>query len=159
MKITTLNIERLTDESNFAASIAKLQFELWGPLTGFDSLPDYEQFLRKTVHTAELPTVLVARHGDALVGSVNLLTSEMTIRPELSPWLAPLFVVDSERGSGAGSALIHAVIDHAAKLGFRRIYLYTSGTLPSYYASRAWRPIEEVGYLGKTRTIMAFDLP
>jgi len=159
MKRISLDVERLTEESNFAASIAKLQFELWGPLTGFDSLPGYEQFLRKTVHSAGLPAVLVARRGKTLVGSVNLLTSEMTIRPELSPWLAQLFVVDAERGSGAGSALIHAVIDHAGKLGFRRIYLYTSGALPNYYVSRSWRPIEEVEYLGKTRTIMAFDLP
>ncbi|WP_283814728.1 GNAT family N-acetyltransferase [Bradyrhizobium sp. AUGA SZCCT0042] len=97
--------------------------------------------------------------GAALLGSVNFLASEMTIRPELSPWLAQLFVVDAERGGGVGGALIDAVIDHAAELGFRRLHLYTSGTLPNYYASRGWRPIEEVEYLGRARTIMAFDLP
>lgn len=37
--------------------------------------------------------------------------------------------------------------------------LHTSGTLLNYYASRGWRPIEQVEYLGKARTIMAFDLP
>jgi hypothetical protein len=30
--------------------------------------------------------------------------------------------------------------------------------LPVYYASRRWQPVEEVGYLGKKRVIMAFDL-
>ena len=159
MTKASLDIERLTEESNFAATIAKLQFELWGPLTGFGSMPAYEQFLRGTIHSAKLPTVLVARRGEALVGSVNLLVSEMTIRPKLSPWLAQLFVVDTERSSGAGGALIRAVIDHASALGFRRIYLYTSGTLPGYYAARAWQAIEEVEYFGKMRTIMAFDLP
>jgi predicted N-acetyltransferase YhbS len=159
MKRISLAIEPLTDEPDLAATIANLQFALWGPLTGFDSRSDYEQFLLKTIHSAGLPTVLVARRGAAFVGSVNLLINEMTIRPELSPWLGQLFVVDAERGAGTGNALIDAATDHAAKLGFRRIYLYTSGTLPSYYASRSWRTIEEVDYLGKLRTIMAFDLP
>jgi hypothetical protein len=47
------------------------------------------------------------------------------------------------------------VLHHPA-LGFRRAYLYTSGTLPAYYASLGWRAIEEVEYLGKLRTIMTF---
>ncbi|MBR1229692.1 GNAT family N-acetyltransferase [Bradyrhizobium sp. AUGA SZCCT0176] len=128
-------------------------------MTGFESIREYERFLRTSTHSAGLPTVLVARRGAALLGSVNFLASEMTIRPELSPWLAQLFVVDAERGGGVGGALIDAVIDHAAELGFRRLHLYTSGTLPNYYASRGWRPIEEVEYLGRARTIMAFDLP
>ena len=72
--------------------------------------------------------------------------------------MAQLFVVSSERGRGVGNALVSASIDHAAVLGFRRTYLYTSGTLPAYYASLGWRPIEEVEYLGKMRTIMTFEL-
>jgi len=51
---------------------------------------------------------------------------------------------------------VSASIDQAAALGFRRTYLYTSGTLPAYYASLGWRAIEEVEYLGKLRTIMTF---
>ena len=54
--------------------------------------------------------------------------------------------------------LVNASIDHAAKLGFRRTYLYTSGTLPAYYASLGWQAIEEIEYLGKMRTIMTFEL-
>jgi GNAT superfamily N-acetyltransferase len=158
MNRPSFEIKSLADGPGLAASIAKLQFELWGPLTGFQSMPEYARFLDASTHTAGLPTVLVAKRAEIFLGSVNLLANEMTIRPELSPWLAQLFVVDAERGSGVGSALIRSVIDHAKNLGFRRIYLYTSGTLPNYYVSRAWRRIEEVEYLGKTRTIMAFDL-
>jgi hypothetical protein len=44
-------------------------------------------------------------------------------------------------------------------LGFRRVHLYTSGTLPEYYSALGWKPIEQVEYLGKPRTIMAFDAP
>jgi predicted N-acetyltransferase YhbS len=153
------DIKRLTDDTSLPASIAKLQFEFWGPLTGHDSAEKYEQFLRGAARSAGLPTVLVAMHGETFLGSVNLMASEMTTRRTLSPWMAQLFVISSERGRGVGDALVSASIDRAAELGFRRTYLYTSGTLPNYYASRGWRPIEEVEYLGKMRTIMTFELP
>jgi len=155
----SFGIRRLTDDSTLPASIARLQFEFWGPLTGHSSADGYEQFLCKAVRSPDLPAVLVAMDGGTFLGSVNLLASEMTTRPTLSPWMAQLFVVDSERGRGVGNALVSASIDHAGKLGFRRTYLYTSGTLPAYYASLGWQAIEEVEYLGKMRTIMTFELP
>ena len=152
----SFDIKRLTDDSSLPASIAKLQFEFWGPLTGHSSADEYEQFLRKAARSTGLPAVLVAMHGETFLGSVNLLASEMTTRRTLSPWMARLFVVDAERGRGIGNALVSASIDQAAALGFQRTYLYTSGTLPAYYASLGWRAIEEVEYLGKLRTIMTF---
>jgi hypothetical protein len=30
--------------------------------------------------------------------------------------------------------------------------------VPSYYALLGWKQIEEIEYLGKVRTVMAFDL-
>ena len=32
-------------------------------------------------------------------------------------------------------------------------------TLPGYYMALGWKPIEDVEYLGKMRTVMAFDFP
>ena len=106
-----------------------------------------------------MPEVLIARRGTNFLGSVNLLATEMTIRPALSPWMAQLFVPATERSRGVGNALIDAAVARTAELGYRRLYLYTSGTLPAYYASRRWQPTEELDYLGKTRVIMTYDLP
>ncbi|WP_271532716.1 GNAT family N-acetyltransferase [Bradyrhizobium sp. CCBAU 25338] len=158
MHVKSFEIAGLTEESGLSKTIATLQFEFWGPLTGYGSAADYEQFLCRAARSHQLPEVLVARRGTTFVGSVNLLASEMTIRPALSPWMAQLFVPGSERSQGVGNALIEAAVVRAAELGYRRLYLYTSGTLPGYYASRRWQPIEEAEYLGKRRVIMAYDL-
>lgn len=158
MDAELLKIARLTEETGLARTIAALQFAFWGPLTGHSSAADYEQFLRGVTRSHRLPEVLVARRGTVFVGSVNLLASEMTIRSALSPWMAQLFVPGTERSQGIGSALIDAAVVRTAELGYRRLFLYTSGTLPAYYASRGWQPIEELEYLGKTRVIMAYDL-
>lgn len=158
MVAASLEIEPLSIESGLPATIAALQFSFWGALTGYGSAADYEQFLRGAARSRQLPMVLIARRGATFLGSVNLLACEMTARPELSPWMVQLFVVDSERGRGIGNALIGASISRLAELSFRRVHLYTSGTLPAYYAALGWKPIEEAEYLGKLRTIMAFDL-
>src|SRR5215475_8992668 len=135
MDAKSLQIEDLTLESGLPATIAALQFALWGRLTGHGSAEEYEQFLCGATRSPQLPAVLVARRGGTFLGSVNLLVHEMTIRPELSPWMAQLFVLGVERSRGVGSALIGASLARAARLGFRRLHLYTSGTLPAYYAS------------------------
>ncbi|MDF0518246.1 GNAT family N-acetyltransferase [Bradyrhizobium yuanmingense] len=155
----SFEIARLTEESGLSKTIAALQFAFWGPLTGYDSVADYEQFLCRAARSRQLPQVLVARGGTTLLGSVNLLASEMTMRPALSPWMAQLFVPAGERSRGVGSALIDAALARTAELGYRQLYLYTSGTLPGYYASRGWQAVEELEYLGKTRVVMAYELP
>ncbi len=156
-----LTIEPLHAAGDLPAALAARQFAAWGRSTGYDTEAGYAGFLTAAATTAPdaLPAVLVARRAGAVVGSVNLLVSEMTIRPALSPWLAQLFVFEASRRQGVGAALIDAACARAAALGFRRLHLYTSGTLPTWYAGRGWRPIEAgVDYLSKSRTIMAIDL-
>ena len=154
-----VEVKRLGELSGLSATIASLQFSYWGPLTGFSSAEQYERFLRDTAASQGLPTVLVATRRGAFAGSVNLIEREMTTRPSLSPWMAQLFVIEAERGRGIGNILVNASISHVVALGFRRVHLYTSGTLPEYYSALGWKPIERVEYLGKPRTIMAFDAP
>ncbi|TDR89085.1 GNAT family N-acetyltransferase [Enterovirga rhinocerotis] len=149
-----MRIAPLPAGSPWIETIARRQFEYWGALTGFASAEAYSRFLALAADADGLPTILVASDGGRFIGSVNVLASEMTIRPELTPWLGQLFVDGSERSRGAGRRLIDAAVEHAASLGFRRLYLFTSGTLPDYYRAHGWRDVEEVEYLGRMRTIM-----
>ena len=161
MSALSVEIESLTVESGLAATIAALQFANWGRSTGYGTVEEYERFLCDAARSHRLPAVLVAKRAGTYLGSVNLLVHEMTTRPSLSPWLAQLFVIAEERGRGIGSALVRACIARFAELGFARVHLYTasSTSLPAYYMALGWRPIEDVEYLGKMRTVMAFDFP
>jgi GNAT superfamily N-acetyltransferase len=158
MSSESVVITPLDPSSSLPATIASLQFSLWGLSTGHPSAADYERLLRQANGASALPAVLIARHGRRFIGSVNLLAHEMTTRPHLSPWLAQLLVLEEARRQGVGRMLIEATIARAAALGYPRLHLYTSGTLPTFYQSLGWRPIEMTPYLGKQRTIMVFDL-
>ena len=157
--MSDLVIEPLPPASSWIAEIARLQFEHWGPLTGQPSREAYAEFLEAAATSADLPRTIVARHGETLLGSVNLVRVEMTIRPELVPWMGQLFVMPQARGSGTGERLCEAATAYAATLGFVWLHLFTSGTLPAYYRARGWRDVEEVEYLGKLRTVMRRSAP
>jgi predicted N-acetyltransferase YhbS len=82
----------------------------------------------------------------------------MDVRSELKPWLAQLYVDSREKGRGIGSALVHAAVERTRKLGFGCLYLYTSGTLPSFYERIGWIRRENVYYKDKDRTVMEMRL-
>jgi len=155
-----VEIENLAASSDLPGRIAALQFASWGRSTGFDSAERDERFLRDAAGSRRLPEILVATRAGTFLGSVNLLLHEMTTRPSLSPWLAQLFVIAEERGSGVGGMLVRACLARFGELGFPRVHLYTAAAsrLPAYYAALGWKPIEDTEYLGKIRTVMAFDI-
>ena len=151
-------IEPLTRHRAFIPTLASWQFDYWNRLTGFDSRQAYIAALERWSASVDVPTVLVAIDRGQLLGSVNLLRSEMTSRPALTPWLAQLFVAPGVRRGGVGAALVAAALAHARTCGFDAVYLYTSGTLPSYYARLGWTELERLDYLGKERTVMRYAL-
>jgi GNAT superfamily N-acetyltransferase len=153
-----MDVAPLSASSPWVTEIARVQFAHWGPLTGQASLEAYEAFLRQAAAASSLPKTLVAHEGPSLLGSVNLLACEMTIRPELTPWMGQLFVREDARGRGVGERLVAAAAAYARSLGFARLYLFTSGTLPDYYRSLGWQDFEVVEYLGRSRTVMCLAI-
>jgi GNAT superfamily N-acetyltransferase len=110
------------------------------------------------VRSSALPRVLIATVRGALMGSVNLRVNDMTIRPQFTPWMGQLFVAEDQRSLGIGTALIDAAASYAERLGYRQLFLFTSGTLPRYYKNRGWINVENVTYFDKVRTIMRLEI-
>jgi len=151
-------IEDLHTHPECIPILANWHFAQWGPLTGAATREEYAGRLEDAVSSRGLPSVLLAFAAGRLIGSVSLVSNDMSIRPSLTPWLAQLLVAPSDRRSGVGAALVRAAASRAQGLGFRRLYLYTSGDLPRYYARLGWAAGERVDYLGKPRTLMHYEL-
>jgi GNAT superfamily N-acetyltransferase len=66
----------------------------------------------------------VAVDGEELLGSANLVAADLPPRPELTPWLAQLFVAPARRRAGVAPALVRAVLERARGCGFGRVYLH-----------------------------------
>jgi predicted N-acetyltransferase YhbS len=148
----------LGDDLVWLPTLARWHYDQWGPLTGASSCEDYAGRLTEAAASRAVPSVLVAVSRGALLGSVSLLASDLPARPQLTPWLAQLFVEPTHRSAGLGAALVRAALEWAGCCGYPRVYLYTSGTLPDYYGRLGWRVVERLDYLERPRTVMAYDL-
>lgn len=108
--------------------------------------------------TAPTPCALAAVDGDgAYLGSLVLIPDDCPERPDLTPWLAALWVDAPARERGVGTALIAAAVDAARSAGHRRLHLAARRGLEAYYGRRGFSAIE--ADVGRNRlTIMGRDL-
>ena len=77
--------------------------------------------------------------------------------PELTPWLASLYVIPAKRRQGFGAALVRRLTDEARQLGFANLYLYTPSE-EKFYGGLGWSTLEQTTYAGKPATVMVYDL-
>jgi len=151
-----MTISDLGDHLSWLPVLARWHYDQWGPLTGADSFNGYVALLTKAATSRTVPSVLVAVSEGQLLGSANLVASDLPARPELTPWLAQLFVEPTRRRAGVGAVLVRAILDRARQCGHPRVYLYTSGTLPAYYSRLGWQLVERLPYLERERTVMVY---
>ena len=68
---------------------------------------------------------LVAEQGGEVIGSVNCVLHPSTWGTAQTCYLEDLFVSPAARGSGAGRALIEAVVERARSRGWDKVYWHT----------------------------------
>ena len=90
-----------------------------------------------------LPRWYLMLKGEEIIGSYGLITNDFNSRQDLWPWLAALYVEESERGKGLGGTLLKHGADEAAKLGFSSVHLFTDHV--GYYEKHGWQYITD-GY-------------
>jgi GNAT superfamily N-acetyltransferase len=109
----------------------------------FGNKDNYMLYLDCITHSitteSTLPRWFLAMKGDAIVGGCGLITNDFISRMDLWPWLAALYVVESERGRGLGGKLLAHGVGEAGKLGFPKVYLTTDHD--SYYERYGWQHI------------------
>ena len=102
-----------------------------------------------------MPLALVAFAGDELVATVSLMVHDLPTRPEITPWLASLFVVPGWRRRGVACQLIARVMEEARRLNLSTLFLWTSSAeAEALYLKLGWATVERSEYCGKRIVIM-----
>jgi GNAT superfamily N-acetyltransferase len=149
-----MQIEYLADHPLLVPKLARLHFEQWGYLRPDESLEHRTRRLEASCGRGGVPSVVVALEGGALCGSAMLLANDMETRPDLTPWLAGVYVVAACRGRGYGSALVRRVESEAAAFGVERLHLYTPDSV-DFYSRLGWDLDERCEYLGQEVAVMS----
>jgi GNAT superfamily N-acetyltransferase len=153
-----VRIEHISEHVEQIETVARWQFGEWGHLEPGDSLAGRVAYLgRQAANPGRIPATFIAIEGDEPLGSASVVENDMDTHPELTPWLASVYVKPEARGRGVGSALVRRVIDEVAGLGVSRLYLFTESAR-GLYEQLGWHEIGAENFQGLDVTIMAVDL-
>ncbi len=92
---------------------------------------------------AGLPRFYLLLRGDEIVGCCGLIVNDFISRHDLLPWLAGIYIEESERGKELGKLMMQHAEHEAAGMGYSKLYLSTSHD--GYYEKYGWKRIED-GY-------------
>jgi GNAT superfamily N-acetyltransferase len=141
-----VTIEYLVDRREFIPTVANWLHEEWGHLRPNETLNDRMARVERACGLHEIPTTFLAVDDSAHpVGWASLVEHDMLTRPELSPWLAGVFVPREHRRHGIGAALVERAVREARSLGLPRLYLYTPGS-GALYLRLGWSVVERTFY-------------
>jgi GNAT superfamily N-acetyltransferase len=98
--------------------------------------------LRENMADTPIPLALVAHDGDSFLGTASVIPSDLAERPQLTPWIAAVWVEPQARQRGVGSALVNRAAQDCFALGFERAYLCARPQRSAFYEGLDWIPIE-----------------
>ena len=149
-------IVTLAERPDLLGKVAFWQWDAWGRQRGrrLESVAHDVQPLTKQTATEAGFVLLDA--GEP-VGTACLTQDDLDTRPDLSPWLASVFVEPAYRGRGHATALVHAVEQAAVAGGHTRLWLFTWDTMP-LYLRLGWTIAGRETHHGSEVTLMRRDL-
>lgn len=156
--INEVRIAPLTEFANWIPDIARWLHAEWRNLYPGGYTPaDVAAALRGRLQTHQIPLAMVAVVGENVVGIASLKVNDMDTHPQLTPWLAGLYVVPTHRGLGIGTLLVQTMLAKAKALQVETLYLYTPGA-EQFYAALGWRLLERTHYQEIPVTVMYYSL-
>jgi predicted N-acetyltransferase YhbS len=149
-----MEIVPLADRKELIAELAELHQAEWSHLDPSLTLKQRVESIAEAAGGEGVPSIFIATQGDQLIGSAALVKNDMDAKPDLSPWLAAVYVKGGFRRQGIATELIARCEEEAIRSKANAWYLYTEFA-SSLYERLGWHHIERCDYKGTTVDIMA----
>jgi N-acetylglutamate synthase-like GNAT family acetyltransferase len=140
--VTDFDIIELADAPELLDTCASWSFGLWGCQSGGSLAATQADFVSATRHARDAFT-FVARRSARTAGMASLRASDFKGRPDLTPWLAGVYVHPEHRRAGLAHALVQRVEAQARQQGHLRLYLITEQA-ETLYAELGWATFDQV---------------
>jgi GNAT superfamily N-acetyltransferase len=152
-----MQIELLADHPLLVRVISGWHFDEWSDRYPGTTRAAWTWELAGRCERDRIPVTFVAMVDSEPIGSASLVVCDMDTRPELSPWLAAVYVLPAFRRRGIATALVTHALTQARQLGVGQLYLWTD-TAASLYSQLGRCPLGEESYKGKRVLVMVHDL-
>lgn len=148
-----MRVVTLVERPDLAEQVSVWGFDEWGHLNPGQTLDERRAEIQDAMNVDRMPIAFVALgDDDGIVGTASLIFDDLEGDPR-NPWLASVYVPPEHRKKGIASALVRAVEEAARRIGYDRLYLFTS-TAPALYAGLGWRALEQRDYRGEHIQVM-----
>jgi GNAT superfamily N-acetyltransferase len=150
-------IAYLADYPQFLPTLAAWIYDEWDHLTPGYSIADLEAKLQTHLKRDAIPLTLVAVADGQAVGTACIQEEDLPSRPDLSPWLAAVYVPPAYRRQGIGAQLVRAIEDNARRLKIGALYLFTPDK-EQFYSGLGWSVIDRAEYRARRVVVMKKEL-
>lgn len=142
MKYKSLEISYLADRMEFVDELATLHQAQWGHLNPEMTLHGRKELIAGAAGKKAIPSVFIALVENELAGFAAIIPHDMEDRPDLTPWLAAVYVKEEFRRQGIASKLVTRCEQEAAELNVSTLYLYTNSA-SGLYEKLGWSLLEQ----------------
>lgn len=148
----------LKDHPHHLLTLAEWHHQQWSHLNPGNTLQTRIDKMRSYyLSEVPVPRMFAWVEEDQVIGSAAIVECDMDSKPELTPWLASVFVKPDSREMGIGAALIENVMAYARELGFTELFLFTPDR-EEFYQNIGWQSIATETYHGERVTVMKVTL-
>jgi N-acetylglutamate synthase-like GNAT family acetyltransferase len=134
-------ISDLRQRPEFFDTVAERIWQAWWKPDNYP-LGHIASRLRENMTDTPVPLALVAHDGEAFLGTASVIASDLAERPQLTPWVAAVWVEPQARRRGVGGALVDRATQDCFALGFSRVYLCARPHRSALYGGLGWIAIE-----------------
>ena len=141
-------IVRIAERPDVVPMVAQWLWDEWH-LDAGDSLEAIRDAVAASVSPSGPPQTFVLLVDNRPVGTASLVAHDLDERPNLTPWLAGVFVIPEARGRGHVIQLIQAVEVACRSAGVGTVWLHTTGA-ERVYARAGWHTVEAIQRRGRS---------
>lgn len=148
-----MEIVPLADKKELITELAELHHAEWKHFNLSLTLQGRAEAIANAAGRKGIPSIFIATSANQLVGSAALVQNDMDSKPELSPWLAAVYVKENFRHQGVATELIARCENEAVRSSAKVWYLYTEFAA-ELYQKLGWRHRERCEYRGVMVDVM-----
>ena len=122
-------------------------YNWWGKEDGY-VFEEVKCFMKHSLQENRLPQTYGIFVENKIVGIYQFAYEDLSIRPDIYPWLANVYIDEKFRGKGYARVLLESVKLTASKLdNVKELYLYTKHE--KFYEKFGWEFISEIDTYSK----------
>jgi predicted N-acetyltransferase YhbS len=155
----SMQIIDLKQQPQHIPAIAAWHFAEWAHLNPGRTQLWLEQHMQCYLADAFIPSMFIALDDESqrVLGTSSLIAHDLAERPDLTPWLANVYVDASQRGKGLGRQLVVHAMQQAKQAEINTLYLFTPDQ-QAFYARLGWQYLCTEYLHGHAETVMQVSL-